>query len=214
MELFDLVFYLFELIGTAAFAVSGALAAIERRLDIFGVTLIGATTALGGGIMRDVIIGDIPPRMFSRYEYALIAVLFSVAVFAIARLNREKYAASAPFIENINNVFDSIGLGIFSVAGVRVAVAAGFLSNAFLAVFLGVITGIGGGILRDVMIQKTPFVLRKRVYAVASMAGSACYLAFLRLGIDENAALICAVGLTFGLRMLATKFEWNLPRAL
>ncbi len=213
MELAELIFYLAELVGTAAFAVSGAMTAIERRLDLFGVLLLSIVTALGGGTMRDVLIGCAPPRMFDSYEYVLLSVLCGLAVFLVARRTKQEYQKHALRIATINNVFDAVGLGVFSAVGVQSAIAVGFGQNWFLCVTLGLITGVGGGVLRDIMSQKLPAVLHKHVYAVAAIAGAACYYALYRAGLNEKIGMAISALLTFGIRLLATRFEWSLPKA-
>ncbi|MEY8382617.1 trimeric intracellular cation channel family protein [Christensenellaceae bacterium 44-20] len=212
MNLAELIFYGAELAGTAAFAISGAMTAIERKLDLFGVLLLSVVTALGGGVTRDLLLGHIPPRMFERYEYVLIAVLCGLAVFLVARCSKERYQRHMPRISTINNVFDAIGLGVFSAIGVQAAIQAGFEQNWFFAITLGMLTGIGGGILRDMMSQSLPAVLHKHIYAVAAIAGAGCYYIVYRLGINEKIAMAASVLLTFGIRILATRYEWSLPK--
>ena len=146
-------FQMGEWIGTAAFAVSGAMVAIDKRTDIFGVILLAVITALGGGTLRDVLIGYVPPRMFSNFHYVLLATLCAVTVFMLARIYKDQFVRKEPLIEQINNVFDAIGLGVFAVSGARIGMEAGFESNIFLVTFLGMTTAVGGGMLRDVLIQ-------------------------------------------------------------
>ena len=123
----DSIFFLFcEWIGTAAFAVSGAMVAVDKHTDIFGVLFLAIITALGGGTLRDMIIGHCPPRMFTNYHYLLMAAVCAVAVFVLARIYKVRYVRSEKLIEQINNVFDAIGLGIFAVSGARIGMEAGF----------------------------------------------------------------------------------------
>jgi uncharacterized membrane protein YeiH len=214
MGLTESVFYILELTGTIAFAVSGAMVAIERRLDIFGVVFLGMTTAVGGGIVRDMLIGCFPPMAFVRMEYVLIACGVSLAVFLIAYFARRGYFENARRIDDINNIFDAVGLGAFAVSGTRVGIVYGFGENAFLCVFLGLLTGIGGGLLRDVMSRSIPFVLRKRVYAIAALAGSTAYYLLSRGPISDAVAIFAGLALTCLIRILATVFCWDLPVAL
>lgn len=210
----NFVFQVCEWIGTAAFAVSGAMVAIDKGTDLFGVLLLAVVTALGGGTLRDVLIGHFPPRMFSNFHYVLLSVLCALAVFVIARIFKEKYVAKERLIEQINNVFDAVGLGVFAVSGARIGMEAGFESNVFLVTFLGMTTAVGGGMLRDVLIQEIPFVLKKRVYAVAAIAGALSYALLVRAGIYAPAAYGLGCMVTTLLRLLATVFRWNLPRAI
>ena len=117
-------------------------------------------------------------------------------------------------MDGINNVFDAIGLGVFSVTGVQVAEAAGQGSNLFFAVFLGLVTGIGGGLMRDVTVKEIPFVLKKRIYAVASLLGALSYCLLQRAGMGKSWSATLGMLLVFAVRMLATHFKWNLPKAL
>ena len=207
-------FLVCEWLGTAAFAVSGAMVAIDKGMDLFGVIFLAMITALGGGTLRDVFIGHFPPRMFTNYQFLALAVCCALVVFLLADLFKERYVQSEGGIERVNNVFDAIGLGVFAVSGARIGMEAGFADNAFLVTFLGMTTAVGGGMIRDVLLQRIPFVLNKRVYAVAAIAGALTYW-----GIEVvflNPVLAYAVGwlVTVTLRMLATIYKWNLPRAI
>ena len=207
-------FQMGEWIGTAAFAVSGAMVAIDKRTDIFGVILLAVITALGGGTLRDVLIGYVPPRMFSNFHYVLLATLCAVTVFMLARIYKDQFVRKEPLIEQINNVFDAIGLGIFAVSGARIGMEAGFADNGFLVTFLGMTTAVGGGMIRDVLLQEMPFVLKKRVYAVAAIAGALSYWVLETLGMASALAYGVGWAVTVTLRLMATVFLWNLPKAL
>ena len=135
-------------------------------------------------------------------------------MFAIARTFKERYVARERMIEQINNVFDAIGLGVFAVSGARIGMEAGFADNMFLTTFLGTTTAIGGGMIRDVLLREMPFVLKKRVYAVAAILGALGYALLLRVGLGEVAAYGLGMLITTAVRMLATVFKWNLPKAL
>lgn len=214
MAIGELFFAVLEIAGTISFAISGAMAAIEKRVDLFGVILLGVTTSLAGGIVRDVVIGRVPPAAFADYKYMAIAIITSLIVFMLARVYHEHYKDNLKLINNINNVFDAAGLGAFTITGANVALALGYRMNGFFVVFLAVVTGIGGGILRDLMIGEIPFVLRKRIYAVASLTGGyVYYLLYVRTGMDVTTAAFLGIMVVFGLRMLATVFKWNLPKA-
>lgn len=214
MNDFNAIFQLCEAIGTAAFAVSGAMVAIDKGTDIFGVLLMAVFTALGGGTLRDVLIGHFPPRMFTNFHYVLLSCICAVTVFIIARIFKERYIERERLIEQVNNVFDAIGLGIFAVSGARIGMEAGFADNIFLTTFLGTTTAIGGGMLRDVLLQEMPFVLKKRVYAVAAIVGALGYALLMRM--DMNGVMAYALGMmaTTAVRILATVFRWNLPKAI
>lgn len=207
-------FLVCEWLGTAAFAISGAMVAIDTGMDLFGVIFLAMITALGGGTLRDVLIGYFPPRMFTNYQFLLLAVFCAVTVFLLADLYKERYVQSERGIERVNNVFDAIGLGVFAVSGARIGMEAGFTDNAFLVTFLGMTTAVGGGMIRDVLLQRIPFVLNKRIYAVAAIAGALTYWAIEY--VFRMPVMAYSVGwlATVTLRMLATIYKWNLPRAI
>lgn len=205
----DEVLFVLELIGAAAFAVSGAMAAIEKRADIFGVLFLAVTTALGGGVIRDVLIGRIPPVMFVSYWYLLISVAAALAVFIDAYLRSEKYKLHLDKLDAVNNIFDAIGLAVFTVSGMNAAMPVS--DNIILVLFVGMCTGVVGGMLRDVMTNTMPKVLRKRVYAVASLLGGGLYYAMYALGANQLASIGCGMLLIFALRLFATIYKWNLP---
>lgn len=213
MNLETQIFYILEIIGTVAFAVSGAMVAVERRLDVFGVVFLGMITAVGGGIIRDLLLGRFPPAAFTNMEYVLTACAVSLAVFLVAYFADKTYFSKAKLAEDVNNIFDAIGLGAFSVSGTQIGIAAGYGDNTFLCIFLGMLTGIGGGLLRDMMSRSVPFVLRKRIYAIAAIMGAAVYYILNRNGVSSALSIFSGVGLTCAIRILATVFKWNLPIA-
>lgn len=203
------VMFVLELIGAAAFAVSGAMVAIEKKADIFGVLFLAVTTALGGGVIRDVLIGRIPPVMFVSYWYLLISVIAALAVFIDAYLRSEKYKLHLDKLDAVNNVFDAIGLAVFTVSGMNAAMPVS--DNVILVLFVGMCTGVGGGMLRDVMTNTMPKVLRKRVYAVASLIGGGLYYVMHVLDINQLLSVGCGMLVIFALRLFATIYKWNLP---
>lgn len=212
MKFTELIYFIFEMIGTVAFAISGAMVAIRKKTDIFGVLVLSAVTALGGGIVRDILIGTLPPRMFSDYRYVLAAVVTALIVFIIAYIFRSAFARSYNIVDAVNNIFDAVGLGIFTVTGARVAIDSGFTQNGILVVCLAVITGVGGGIIRDVMLTEIPFVLKKRIYAIASICGGTAYHLMVVNSIDKKIAAISCVVIVFVIRVLATVFKLDLPK--
>ena len=201
--------FVLELIGAAAFAISGAMAAIKRKADIFGVVFLGVITALGGGVIRDVLIGQLPPKMFISYAYLLASLLVSLIVFFDAYIRREKYFANKDKLSEINNIFDAAGLAVFTISGMNTAM--GVSGNVILILTLGVITGVGGGMLRDMMTNTMPKVLRKRVYAVASLIGGALYYVLHLIGVNDILSAVFGMVTIFVLRVLATVYKWNLP---
>ena len=208
----DEFIFILELIGTVAFASSGAMIAIEKKMDIFGVNVLGATTAVGGGIMRDIILGLTPPGAFSHPVYVLVAALTSTILFVIA------YAKPTAFESRVKTYYDKLmfwcdtaGLGIFTVVGIQAAVRAVGGENVFFFVFIGTLTGVGGGVLRDIMAGETPYILVKHIYACAAIAGGiVCVVG--RTAFGEAYGTILGLAATVLLRFLAAHFRWNLMR--
>ena len=212
MNYSDLIIYIFEMIGAVAFASSGALVGIRKNMDIFGVNVLGITTAVGGGCIRDIILGITPPKMFQNFSYVGASILISCILFTIFYLNQE--LLSSRFLETYERVMislDAIGLGVFTVMGIRTAIEASFENNIFLLIFVGAVTGIGGGMLRDIMAGMSPFVFVKHVYAIASILGAVCYI-ILRLYIRDTISLFLGAAVVIIIRLLAAHFRWNLPR--
>lgn len=205
--------FAFELIGVAASAVSGAMVAIDKKADVFGVLFLAVITALGGGVLRDMMLGHLPPRMFTSFIYIALALACALAVFLDAYMRREKYRAQIVRMDAVVNVFDAAGLAAFTVIGMDMAIADCGMSNPLLVIVLGMTTGIGGGMMRDVLTNSMPKVLRKRVYAIASLAGALAYYLLLRLGVGNIVGAFAGMLLIFALRMLATKYKWNMPSA-
>ena len=205
----DELIYALEIIGAAAFAVSGAMAALEHEADIFGVIFLAVVTALGGGVIRDLLLGVTPPKMFVSYVYLAVAAVAALVVFADAYIRREKYRKHRDKLDSINNMFDAVGLAVFTVSGMNTAMQQS--DNVLLILVLGMSTGVGGGMLRDMMINKMPKVLRKRVYAVASLLGGGVYYGLFTLGVHETIAAVSGMALIIALRVLATVYKWNLP---
>lgn len=203
---------LFDFIGTVAFAISGALVGIHKKMDIFGVNVLAVTTACGGGLMRDLIIGCTPPMMFQNPIFVLVAVVVANVVFLLCFLHRHMPKKLARFYDAMLFWFDSLGLAAFTVDGVMAGVRAGQGENTFLICFLGFMTAVGGGALRDVMASQMPDIFRKHIYAVAAIAGAILMSALLRFVGSESVAMIAGFLLVLVLRKLAAHFRWNLPK--
>ena len=211
MQLQPNIIFIVEIIGTIAFASSGAMVAVRKRLDLFGIIVLGVITAVGGGMLRDLMIGNIPPNMFRNPIYVLAAFLTVLVLFLLFRcwafLLGSRYIEG---YEKIMNILDAIGLGAFTVIGIDTGVEAGYGDYHFLIIFLGVITGIGGGILRDIMAGETPYVLKKHIYACASIAGACLYVVLLQVTRSDSAMIGSAL-LVVAIRILASHFRWDLP---
>lgn len=204
--------FVLEIAGTVAFAVSGAFVAIKARFDIFGVLVIGCITAVGGGITRDMLIGATPPAIFSKIYIVGIACLASLIVFIVAYIKRKKFDEIRERIEHINNIFDAIGLAAFTVMGTEIAFTNGLSENVFLSITIGVLTGVGGGVLRDILTETSPYIFKKHVYALASILGAVLYY-LIRIWVnDTTLPSIVAMIFIIGIRLLATKYRWDLPK--
>lgn len=201
-------------IGVAAFAASGAMAGVERKTDLLGVIILAATTATGGGVIRDILLGFIPPKVFLEPTYFFIAVLVALVLFSFAYFYYDEYHKRAAFIDKANNIFDALGLGIFVALGTQTAIESGYAQNMFLSVMIGTLTGVGGGFLRDIMILRIPLILRKHIYASAALLGSIIFYIMHLFSIKYSYSLVISAFVTFFLRMLATRFKWNLPKIL
>lgn len=169
-------------------------------------------TALGGGVIRDIILGIFPPIMFTYKIYTVTAVIASLLVFTIAFIDKDRFYRNVEKIDSIVNVFDAVGIGLFAVTAVQRCIQHGYGDNAFLCIFMAMTTCIGGGIIRDLLCQRLPAVLRKRIYALATIAGGALYYYLFKYGCDRDIAMIIGAGTTITIRLLATKFKWNMPR--
>jgi uncharacterized membrane protein YeiH len=191
-----------DLTGTFAFALNGSLTALRAaRLDIVGVVALGMITALGGGIIRDVLLGSLPPATFSDWRYLAVAAGGGLITFVFGRrLER----LNTPII-----FLDAVGLSLFAVTGASKAIGSGL--GPAQAVILGTITGVGGGTLRDVLIQQIPSVLRSELYAIPAMVGATIVVVASLLGADGPATAIGAAAVCFGIRMLGVRFGLNAP---
>ena len=207
----SLLFY-FDLIGTIAFSISGAFVAIRKGMDIFGVNVLAVTTACGGGLMRDLIIGSIPPQMFRNPFFVVVAVIVANVVFLLMYLHRHMPRKAHQIYDQMLFWFDTLGLAAFMVDGVMAGIALGHGDNAFLICFLGFITAVGGGALRDVLAGQMPDIFRKHIYAVAAIAGAVLMVVLLRLFESQRIAMMGGFLLVLVLRKLAAHFRWNLPK--
>ncbi len=201
-----------ELIGIIAFAISGAMIALKKNFDLFGIIVLGVITAVGGGAIRDIILGIYPPVMFTNSIYVFTAFATSCFVFLAAMLVKKQYKKNRKMFMDIVNFFDAIGLGIFVITGTNTALVNGHVDNAFLAIFVGVVTGIGGGMLRDILAGKIPFVLYKDVYASAAIVGSALYYYMFTNGVNGFISVTSAILATILIRLIASFYHLGLPK--
>ena len=209
----DLFFFILESIGVIAFAVSGATLAIDKEIDLFGVVFLALITSFAGGMIRDVLI-DRTPSFFTSYFHIACAAFTALAIFIIAAVLKNKYVENEKTVDKINNYFDAVGLGIFSVTGAKICIELGY-DSALVAISLGMITSVGGGIIRDLCLGEIPFVLKKRIYAVASLVGASLYfVTFKWTPMPEYMSLLLGVLAVVAIRIIATVFKLNMPKAI
>jgi uncharacterized membrane protein YeiH len=192
-----------DLVGTFAFALNGALTAVRAAsLDIVGVVTLGMITALGGGILRDILLGVLPPATFTDWRYLVVAAAGGLVAFGLSTwLERLIWPIT---------VLDAAGLGLFAVTGASKALALGF--GVGQSIILGMITGVGGGTLRDVLIRQIPTVLRSELYAIPALIAAAVTVAATRAGVYGVPAAIAAAALCVGIRLIGVRFDLNAPK--
>ena len=216
----EIIIEIINFIGIISFAAAGAMVAIDKENDLFGVVTLSLVTCFGGGLIRDVIagqsIGKELPAVFTDFQLEIfVCILTALAMFFIAMVTKEKYIKEEATVEKINNVLDALGIGVFSVMGTAAYMELGF----FISIFMGLLTSVGGSITRDVMLGTIPMVFRKRIYAVACLIGSSAYyliITYFMKGMPSAniVATIACISIIFIIRMCATVFRWNLPVAI
>ncbi|MGZ9709767.1 trimeric intracellular cation channel family protein [Glaciimonas sp. GNP009] len=190
------------LIAIVAEAMSGAIMGMRRDMDLFGICMIGTVTALGGGTMRDVLLGHYPLSWIANPEYLLFTISAAIVTAAVARVLHH--------LRTVFLVVDGLGLVAFTVIGCNVAMASGMTPG--IVIMAGLITGVFGGLLRDVLCNEIPWVLRRELYATVSLLTGALYVGLLWIKVDTNVASLIAIGTGFLFRLLAMRFHWRLPR--
>lgn len=200
IEITDLLLTL-DLAGTAVFAISGAAVGMKHRLDVFGICVLAFVAGNAGGMLRDVLIGAIPPVAFSGVTYVTVSLLAGMATLAWHPRSERLHT---PIL-----IFDAAGLALFSVSGTQKALAFG--ANPLIAALLGMLTGIGGGMLRDILVREIPTVLRKDFYALAALAGASVVVAAPLIHLRPTAATIAGAALCFVIRLVAIRRGWSLP---
>ena len=196
INLYDILEYL----GAFAFAISGIRLAANKNFDLFGAYVVGVVTAVGGGTIRDLMLG-LQPFWMSRVSYLILSAVALIFVIIFKR-----------YLVKLNNtffIFDAIGLALFTVVGIEKTL---MLDLPFwVAIIMGTITGVAGGIMRDILINEIPLIFRKEIYALASIAGGVCYFIFLNLGINPNIVQIISALSVIITRIIAVKFQIGLP---
>ncbi|HXV67027.1 MAG TPA: trimeric intracellular cation channel family protein [Nitrosopumilaceae archaeon] len=199
----DVFIYILDLFGTMAFAVTGAFKAIEHKSDIVGIIILAVITGVAGGTIRDIVLGKSPPNSIVDPAYLIITVATGIVLFFLYSRLKKHW--------NVFLKFDAIGLGVFTVIGATFAYNI-FGLNFLVMVLAGMLTAVGGGILRDVFVNEVPIVFVKELYASASFAGAVSFYLILAAGGELYLATIVGIILTTGLRLVAMKYNWNLPK--
>lgn len=200
------LFTVFEFVGTVSFAISGAMEAIRHKMDLFGIIMLGLVTACGGGVLRDIVIGVTPPRVFQNPMWAVLAMTISLLVFIILRFSKAALQHFARLREALYFLADTGGLAAFTVLGIESAGE----GNAALLLFVGMITGVGGGVLRDVLAGTIPGIFRKHIYALACAAGALTDILLMHI-LPKEIAMLSGFCMVVLVRALANHFQWNLP---
>jgi len=197
------IMYILDLIGTAAFAASGAWVGVRKHMDLFGVLVLGVVTAVGGGTLRDLLLGDIPPFSLKDESYIYIAIVVSLIVFA----NRVQFKT----FEKPLLYFDAIGLGTFVVIGTTKALD--FHMGLLGAILMEVMTGTAGGVIRDLFANQVPLIFRREIYASACVAGGLLLVALETVGTARPIAALLSAGTVILVRLLAIHYNWALPKS-
>lgn len=201
---FAILIHVFDLFGTMAFAVTGAFKAIEHKSDIVGIIILSIITGVAGGTIRDIIIGKFPPNSILDPSYVVVCVASAVVLFFLYPHLKKHW--------NVFLKFDAIGLGVFSITGATFAYNV-FGLNFLAITFAGILSAVGGGILRDVFVNQVPIIFVKELYATASFAGIVAFYLLLAGEVPLYVASISGIIITTTLRLVAMKYNWNLPRA-
>ncbi|MBT8184822.1 MAG: trimeric intracellular cation channel family protein [Eudoraea sp.] len=194
-------YFTIDILGTIAFAISGVLVAMEKKLDIFGVFIIAFVTAVGGGTLRDLLIGNTPVVWMRDHVY--VFVIIGTVILAVVFRNQLKYLRTSLFF------FDTIGIGLYTLVGIEKGLAAGMLP--LMCIALGTITASFGGVIRDILCNEIPVIFRKEIYATACILGGASYFLLRKLPFNDEYAYAAAILIVIGIRLLAVKFRIALP---
>lgn len=196
------VVYVIDILGTFAFAVSGALVALDKKLDIFGVIIIAFVTAVGGGMLRDILINAHPINWIGDLNY--LYTIFSAVVFTFLFKSKIAYLSKTLFL------FDTIGISVFTLLGLKKGLS--YDLHPLVAVIMGMISAVFGGVLRDVLTNRVPLIFEKEIYASACLAGGVMYLSLNHFSVEENINFIISASVVVIIRVVAVKFSLELPK--
>lgn len=216
----ETILLVINFLGIVSFAAAGAMIAIDHETDFFGVVFLSVVTCFGGGTLRDVIAGQaigrrIPAFFTDMNAEIVFCIITAVITFVIAAIFKRQYVEKEAAVEKINNVLDALGIGVFAAAGTGAYLELGPL----VAIIMGLLSSIGGSIIRDIMLNTVPFVLTKRIYAVAILVGSSVYYLIAKVIMPDAQscdviATVACIAVIFSIRMCATAFKWNMPKAI
>lgn len=195
------LFNILDILGTVAFAISGALAAMDRKLDLFGIFIIAFVTSIGGGTLRDILLGATPPTWMVNNIY--IYFIGAVTVLAIIFRNKINYLKTSLFL------FDTIGLGVFTITGVEVGLQNNL--DPIVCIALGAMTGTFGGVIRDILCAEIPVIFRKEIYATASLTGGLVFIIMAEMGVDTDLTYIVTSLIIISIRLLVVRYKISLP---
>ena len=207
------VLTIIEYIGVVSFAISGALMAIDKEHDFVGVIFLALITTFGGGMIRDIFIGNTPPVFFSLYSLVITCVLTATVVFILAAIFKRQYVRHEEFINAVNNYFDALGLGVFVISGVKLCIDLG-MESPCLIIIMGMLSGTGGSMTRDIIVNEVPALLKRRIYLIAALCGATLYYVLYALGVSDLIAMPVGIILIVVIRVLATLFKLNFPKAI
>ena len=195
------MFYTIDILGTIAFAISGVLVALSKKMDPFGILIIAFVTAIGGGTLRDILIGDTPVSWMENLNYTYVIII--AAVLTVVFKSKIDYLRRSLFL------FDTIGIGLYTVVGVEKGINAGL--SPVICIALGTISACFGGVIRDILCNEIPVIFRKEIYATACILGGVTYFLVKKLPIDNDGVFIIAIIVVIVIRLLAVRFKISLP---
>ncbi|WP_250434332.1 trimeric intracellular cation channel family protein [Hanstruepera flava] len=195
------MFYTIDILGTIAFAISGVLVALSKRMDPFGILIIAFVTAVGGGTLRDVLIGETPVSWMQNLTYTYVIIVS--AIFTVIFRSKIDYLRRSLFL------FDTIGIGLYTVVGIEIGISAGL--SPIICIALGTISACFGGVIRDILCNEIPVIFRKEIYATACILGGLTYFLVRKLPIDNGLVFIIAGAVVITVRLLAVRFKISLP---